>query len=227
MRTAFHEQLDALKDSVAELCHDTATMIHLATDALLHNDMAAAEQVIARRDEINQVCAAREADTFTILARQAPVARDLRAILSALKNVADLQRMGALAAHVAQISRRRHPDTAVPADVISYFAEMGHIAVRLANDTKHVVAESDSDRAAQLHADDEAMDNIHRRLFTLVLDPRWSHGTTAAVDVTLLSRYYERFADHAVDIAQRVIYQRTGTLPSLQGRHQQRRSWTA
>ena len=127
-----------------------------------------------------------------------------------MRNVADLQRMGALAAHIARITRRRHPDTTVPDDVSGYFAEMGRIAVRLAQDTKNVVLEGNTDKAAQLNDDDEAMDDIHRRLFAVVMAPDWSHGTTAAVDVTLLSRYYERFADHAVEIAHRVIYQTTG-----------------
>lgn len=139
------------------------------------------------------------------------MARDLRSVLVGMRNVADLQRMGALAAHVAQISRRRHPETAVPADVAGYFAEMGRIAVRITRDTKWVVLDENTDKAAQLNADDEAMDDIHRRLFVVVMDPQWSHGTTTAVDVTLLSRYYERFADHAVEIAHNVIYRSTGT----------------
>ncbi|MDR3659366.1 MAG: phosphate signaling complex protein PhoU [Mycobacterium sp.] len=210
MRTAFHEQLDALNEGIAVLCERAGTMMQLATEALLHANVDAAEHVIGHRGDIDHACTAREADVIAILARQAPVARDLRAVVSAMRNVADLERMGALATHVAQISRRRHPDITVPADTIDYFAEMGSIAVRLAEDTKNVVLEADSDRAAQLSADDEEMDNIHRRLFTVVMNQNWRHGTTAAVDVTLLSRYYERFADHAVDIAQRVIYQRTG-----------------
>lgn len=211
MRTVFHEQLDALNDGIADLCDRTAAMMQLATDALLHADLGAAEHVIDRRHDIDAKCAALEADTFTILARQAPVARDLRAVLAGMRNVADLQRMSALAAHVAQISRRRHPYTAVPGDVSGHFAEMGSIAVRLAQDTKCVVLDGNTDKAAQLNADDEAMDDIHRRLFVVVMDPQWSHGTTAAVDVTLLSRYYERFADHAVEIAHNVIYRSTGT----------------
>ncbi|MUL67714.1 phosphate transport system regulatory protein PhoU [Mycobacterium sp. CBMA 234] len=210
MRTVFHEQLDALNEGIAGLCGSAGAMMELATQALLRADVSAAECVIDRRDEIDQQCAALEADAFTILARQAPVARDLRAVLSGMRNVSDLQRMGALAAHIARISRRRHPDTAVPGDVAGYFSEMGRIAVRLADDTKSVVLRDDPDRAAQLSADDEAMDDIHRHLFALMMNPDWSHGTTAAVDVTLLSRYYERFADHAVEIAHRVIYQCAG-----------------
>lgn len=211
MRTVFHEQLDALNDGIADLCDRVAAMMQVATDALLHADLDAAEHVIGRRDDIDHRCTALEANTFTILACQAPVASDLRAVLSGMRNVADLQRMGALAAHVAQISRRRHPDTAVPSDVSDHFAEMGGIAVRLTLDTKSVVLDGNPEKAAQLNVDDEAMDDIHRRLFTVVMEPQWPHGTTAAVDVTLLSRYYERFADHAVDIAHNIVYRSTGT----------------
>lgn len=213
MRTVFHEQLDALTGGIADLCEHAAMTMQLATDALLHADVEAADQVIARRDELDHGAAALEATVFAILARQAPVARDLRAVVSALRSVADLQRMGALAAHVARIGRRRHPEYAVPLEVIGYFADMGRLAVQLAGEAKYAVLEANSDRATQLGVIDGAMDDIHQRLFAVVLSPGWRHGTTAAVDVTLLSRYFERFADHVVDIAGRVIYQNTGTRP--------------
>lgn len=126
-------------------------------------------------------------------------------MVSALKNVADAERMGALALHVAKIVRRRHPVTAVPDEVRDDFAEMGRIAVRIGNDAKHVVLEHDSATAAQVALDDETMDDLHRHLFSVVMNSDWPHGAATAVDVTLLSRYYERFADHAVEIAGRVI----------------------
>lgn len=151
-----------------------------------------------------------EGDALTILARQAPVAGDLRAVVSALKDLADVRRMGALATHIARIGRLRHPAKAVPDEVEAYVAEMGRIAVQIAGDAKSVVLSRDPERAAQLGVDDEAMDELHRQLFSRVLSPTWAHGTVTAVDVTLLSRYFERFADHAVDIANRVIYQATG-----------------
>ena len=134
MRTVFHEQLDTLNEGVADLCERTAAMMQLATDALLHADLDASETVIGRLDDVDRQCAALEADTFTLLARQAPVASDLRAVLSGMRSVADLQRMGALAAHVARITRRRHPEIAVPGEVCGYFAEMGRIAFQLAQD---------------------------------------------------------------------------------------------
>lgn len=212
MRAAFHEQLVALRAGTADLCGLTGHTLHRATDALLHADLILAEDVISEDDEITYRRTQLEADVFTVLALQAPVAGDLRAVVSALKDVADVERMGALALHVAKIARRRHPATAVPKDVSGYFAEMGRIAVRLGDDTKDVVLSQNPTKAKQLADDDIAMDDIHRHLFTVVTASDWPYGTATAVDVTLLSRYYERFADHAVDIGRRVIYQMTGTL---------------
>ncbi|MEE6170276.1 MULTISPECIES: phosphate signaling complex protein PhoU [unclassified Mycolicibacterium] len=215
MRTDFHQQLDDLKAGIAGLCERTGSAMVDATKALLQADLSIAEAAIGRYADITRECTLLETDAFTILARQAPVAGDLRAVVSALKDVADMQRMGALATHVAAIARRRHPHLAVPEEVISYFAEMGRIAERIIKDTKHVVLCGDPEQAARLRADDEAMDDLHRHLFTKVMDADWTHGIAAAVDVTLLSRYYERFADHAVEVADRVIYQTTGTRQSL------------
>jgi len=152
-----------------------------------------------------------ESDAFTLLALQAPVAADLRAVFSSLQNVADVDRMGALALHVAKTARRRHPARAIPDDVTDYFAEMGRIAVNIGYDAKDVVLLGDPDKAAKLADDDDAMDELHRHLFTVLMDHEWPHPVATAVDVTLLSRYYERFADHAVEIGRRVIFQATGT----------------
>jgi phosphate transport system protein len=210
MRHAFRAQLDALNGGIADLCDRAGSAMDHATEALLHADLHIAEDVIDRYNGINHLCTLLESDALVILARQAPVAGDLRAVVSSLKDVADTQRMGALATHVARISRRRHPAIAVPREVADYFGEMGRIAVRLSGDTRKVVLSRDPDQAEQLNIDDEAMDELHRELFARVMNPGWSHGTMTAVDVTLLSRYYERFADHAVDIANRVIYQTTG-----------------
>ena len=132
--------------------------------------------------------------------------------MSSIQIVADVDRMGALALHVAKIARRRHPAHALPEEVNGCFAEMGRIAVDLGDDAKDVVQSGDPRKAAQLRHDDAAMDDLHRQLFTLLIDRQWKHGVATAVDVTLLGRYYERFADHAVEIGRRVIFQATGTI---------------
>jgi phosphate transport system protein len=134
--------------------------------------------------------------------------------VSAIQIVNDVNRMGALALHVAKVTRRRHPNHALPEAVNGYFAEMGRIAVNMGAGAKEVLETRDPERAAQLNQDDEAMDDLHRHLFTLLMDREWKYGVASAVDVTLLGRYYERFADHAVEIGRRVIFLVTGVLPS-------------
>ena len=121
--------------------------------------------------------------------------------------------MGALALHVAKIARRRHPQHALPEEVNGYFAEMGRVAVELGNSAQEVLLTHDPEKAARISEEDDAMDDLHRHLFTVLMDKEWKHGVTAAVDVTLLSRFYERFADHAVEVARRVIFQATGQFP--------------
>ena len=213
MRTAYQEQLSALTNLLGEMCGLAGVAMERATQALLHADLVLAEQVISDHDEISTLSARAEESAFVLLALQAPVAGDLRAIVSAVQIVADIDRMGALALHVAKIARRRHPQHALPEEVNGYFAEMGRVAVELGNSAQEVVLSHDPEKAARIREEDDAMDDLHRHLFSVLMDREWKHGVAAAVDVTLLGRFYERFADHAVEVARRVIFQATGSLP--------------
>ena len=206
----FHQQLDDLTASIAEMCGSAGQAMECATQALLQADLPLAEQVITDYDRIVLRAKKTEEQAMTVLALQAPVAGDLRAVVSAVQNIADVDRMAALALHVAKLTRRRHPAKVLPEEVSGYFAEMGRIAVDIGSSVKEVVRSQDADRAEDLADDDDDMDNIHRHLFTVLMDREWKHGVAAAVDVTLLGRYYERFADHAVKIGRRVIFQATG-----------------
>ena len=213
MRTAYHEQLEALTDQLGEMCGLAGAAMERATQALLQADLVLAEQVISDHDEIANRSARAEEAAFVLLALQAPVAGDLRAVVSSIQIVADVDRMGALALHVAKIARRRHPQHVLPEEVNGYFAEMGRVAVELGNAAKEVLETRDPEKAARIQEEDDAMDDLHRHLFTVLMDREWKHGVTAAVDVTLLSRFYERFADHAVEVARRIIFQVTGNYP--------------
>ncbi|MDA2889490.1 phosphate signaling complex protein PhoU [Mycolicibacterium sp. BiH015] len=210
MRTAYHEQLDALTSRLGEMCGLAGAAMEKATQALLQADLALAEQVITDHDQISALSARAEEEAFVLLALQAPVAGDLRAIVSSIQIVADVDRMGALALHVAKIARRRHPQHTLPEEVNGYFAEMGRVAVELGNSAQEVLITRDPEKAARIREEDDAMDDLHRHLFTVLMDREWKHGVAAAVDVTLLGRFYERFADHAVEVARRVIFQVTG-----------------
>ncbi|KRD13387.1 PhoU family transcriptional regulator [Mycobacterium sp. Root265] len=213
MRTAYQEQLSSLTVQLGEMCGLAGVAMERATQSLLQADLALAEQVITDHDRITEISVRAEEAAFMLLALQGPVAGDLRAIVSGIQIVADIDRMGALALHVAKIARRRHPQHALPEEVNGYFAEMGRVAVELSRSAQEVLDTLDPEKAARIREEDDAMDDLHRHLFSVLMDKDWKHGVTAAVDVTLLSRFYERFADHAVEVARRVIFTATGSFP--------------
>lgn len=213
MRAAYHEQLGALNSQLGEMCGLAGLAMERATQALLQADLALAEQVITDHEQIAAMSVRAEESAFVLLALQAPVAGDLRSIVGSIQIVADVDRMGALALHVAKIARRRHPMHALPEEVNGYFAEMGRVAVELGQSAQEVLITRDPEKAARVREEDDAMDDLHRHLFTVLMDREWKHGVAAAVDVTLLGRFYERFADHAVEVARRVIFQVTGSNP--------------
>jgi phosphate transport system protein len=204
-------ELARLTEHLGEMCGLAGVAMEQATQALLQADLVLAEQVLSDHDKIAAMSTSAEENAFVLLAPlRAPVASDLRAIVSALQMVVDIDRMGALALHVAEITRWRHPQHALPEEVNGYFAEMGSIAVKLGNNAQEVLLTRDPRKAARIRREDDAMDDLHRHLFTMLMDREWKHGIATAVDVTLLGRYYERFADHAVQLAHRVIFQTTG-----------------
>ena len=216
MRIVFQERLAALIEALAEMCGLAGTAMERATRALLQADLLLAEDVITEHERLIAMRAEAEEAAFVLLALQAPVATDLRRVVATLQNVADAERMGALALHVAKLARRRHPGYTLPDEVRGYFAEMGRIAVELGNSAKDVVLSGDPAQAAEIDSEDDAMDHLHRHLFTVLMDREWKYGVACACDVTLLGRFYERFADHAVEIGRRVVFQVTGRV--LEGR---------
>lgn len=210
VRTAFHEQLDSLTATLGQMCDLAGLAMERATRALLQADLTMAEQVMVDHDQLVRMRTEAEETAFALLALQAPVAGDLRTVVACMQNVADAERMGGLALHIAKIARRRHPDRALPDAVNNDFAEMGRVAVDLGRSAREVVLSRDPEQAAQISRDDAEMDELHEHLFTVLKEQDWPHGVSAAVDVTLLGRFYERFADHAVEIGRRVIFQATG-----------------
>src|SRR3984893_2466672 len=213
MRTMFYEELSALSAQVGDMCGLAADAMEHATQALLGADLSVAEQVIADHEHIAAMSLRAEGSALKLLALQQPVAGDLRTIVSSIHVGAGIERMGALAVHVARIARLRHPECAVPDEVRDCFAEMGARSVELARTAHEVMVSGDPDKAARLNDADDAVDAEHRHLFTMLIDHVWQDGVCAAVDVALLGRFYERFADHAVEIGRRVVFETTGGLP--------------
>jgi phosphate transport system protein len=213
MREAYHVELDRLAGNLAAMSLQVAEALELATKALLEVDLGLAEQVISDDQKVDDARAECEEQAYALLALQAPVATDLRTVLATIHAAESLERMGDLALHVAKAARRRHPEPVLPEPVRPYFAEMGAVAVKLALQAEQVIKNRDVQAAKLLEAADDQVDDIHKHLFTVIMDRDWPYGVAAAVDVTLLGRFYERFADHAVSVARRMVFVVTGKMP--------------
>lgn len=204
--------LDQLSDLLAHMCTEAATSLRGATLGLLDGRLRLAEKIVTGDAAMRALHLNVENVAADALLFHAPVAGDLRRVVAALRSSDDLERMGILARHVAETAVRRGGD-AVPDQVRPAFGEMGRLGVALAHKAAEVVRTRNVLLAIELDRDDEAMDDLHAQMFTVLMDRSWPHGVAAAVDVTLLARYYERFADHAVLVASETVTDVTGRHP--------------
>jgi phosphate transport system protein len=210
MRNAFHDELDGIGTTLLQMAGLAKIAMNDATSALLTVDLGMAEKVIAADNVIDDIQHELDARTINLIARQQPVANDLRTLVTSLRMSADLERMGDLAHHVAKQARMRYPNSAVPAELVPTITAMGLVANKIVDKLSSVMEHRDTVRALEIETDDDEMDKLHRDLIGVLLSKDWSHGVETAIDMTLLGRYYERFADHAVSIARRVYFSVTG-----------------
>ena len=210
MRDVFHEELERINLALVSLGGQIKQALDSATHALLTADLSLAEKVIADDDLVDNAQHQLDAQTIDLMARQQPVASDLRALVTSLRMSADLERMGDMAHHIAKLARMRYPATAVPPELLLTIQEMGRVASKIAEKATNIIKTRDTEAAKMLEKDDDEMDILHRKLFATLLDDKWSHGIESAIDMTLIGRYYERFADHAVSISRRVYFLVTG-----------------
>jgi phosphate transport system protein len=217
LRSQFDVDLQAIDDQLVEMTRLVGSAMHRATTALLDADLAVAESVIGADEQIDALHVDLEERALVLIARQAPVATDLRVLIAALRMSADLERMGDLARHVAKLARLRYPNSAVPAGLRGDVLEMGQVAERLVVKAGSIIANRDLTAAQELETDDDEMDRLHRGLFGKLLVPDWSHGIETAIDITLAGRYYERYGDHAVAVARRVVFLVTGDHAAAHG----------
>jgi phosphate transport system protein len=210
MRNAFHDELDGIGTTLLQMTGLVKIAMNGATTSLLTVDLGMAEKVIAADNVIDDIQHELDARTINLIARQQPVATDLRTLVTSLRMSADLERMGDLAHHVAKQARMRYPNSAVPAELVPIITAMGSVADKLVDKLSSVMEHRDTVRALEIETDDDEMDKLHRDLIVVLLSKDWNHGVETAIDMTLLGRYYERFADHAVSIARRVYFSVTG-----------------
>lgn len=214
MRANYHEQLDGVLEQMVRMADLVSVAVKDSTTALLEADLTKAESVITNDAQLDQMHEELEFECLSLLARQAPVAGELRTIVSAIRVVFELARMGDLAAHVAKIARLRYPEHAVPTTLEANFTRMGEVAYEMIELAKQTLAERDAHLAEGLAVDDEEMDALRRDQFKVLLADDWNEGVEKAVDTALLGRYFERLSDHAVAVGRRVIYLVTGEVPA-------------
>ena len=210
MREEFQADLTEVSRLLVTMAESVRAAMRKATTALLKADIEAARAVIDRDAEVNELYRQVEAKVVDSIARQAPVATDLRTLITALHVSADLERMGDLAEHVAKTASRRHPSPAVPAELRPVFQQMASVADRMAEKITTVLSAPNADLAAELEKDDDEMDELEKELFKILLHDDWPYGAETAIDGALLGRFYERYADHAVNAGEQVVYLITG-----------------
>jgi phosphate transport system protein len=210
MREVFHQSLEDVQGRLVEIAELVTVAIDKATRAFSSSDVALAEEVIEADIVIDEKAIALDELAIEILARQQPVARDLRIVVSALRISASLERMGDIAEHIAQLTRMRFPERAIPRGLKSTFTKMGELDVNVARKLTELLRTEDLALADEIRNDDDQLDDLHISVFEKVLSDTWKGEASATVDATLASRYHERFADHAVSVAKKVVYLSTG-----------------
>lgn len=206
MREVFQQELREVQARLVEISELVEVAIQRATTAFRESDVTLAEAVIDADDEIDRLATDLDELTITILARQQPVASDLRLVVGALRMSASLERMGDIAQHIAQLARYRFPESAIPKGLTKIFAKMGDLDVQMAAKLTQLLREQDPRIIDEIRDLDDQLDELHARVFEKVLSDDLRADRTNVVDATLASRYHERFGDHAVSVAKKVNY---------------------
>lgn len=210
MREVFQSELHEVQERLVEIAELVVISMKNATTAFGEVQVELAEQVIEDDTKIDELALSLDELSIQILARQAPVARDLRIVVSALRISASLERMGDMAEHIAQLARYRFPEKVIAKGLRGTFRKMGELDVEIAEVLVKLLKTQELAYAEQIRDLDDKIDELHLSVFDKVLGETWAGTPVDTVDATLASRYHERFADHAVSIAKKVKYLSTG-----------------
>jgi phosphate transport system protein len=210
VREAYHAELRRLSSELQVLCGRTATAMERATQALLCSGLAQAEQVIVDDVESDRLHARFERAACSVIARQAPVAGELRAVVGMIQVAEKVVRMGDLARHVAEAARRRHPYPAVPEPLTGRVAEMGALGVSIGRRVEVAVAAPGRVCLGELEQLDDSVDRLEAEVLAWVAGADTNSCVRTGVEVALLGRYFERYADQGVAAARRLNFMATG-----------------
>ena len=214
MRVIFNEELRTVADDLDRMAQGVRKAIHGAGDALLKSDVEAAQTVIDGDIELDALEASIVDQCVKLLAKQNPVATDLRVVVSTMRLATTFERMGDLAKHVAETARRSYPESTLPEEAKPVFTEMQDFLDETADRLISMLADRDAKTAERIINDDDKLDALHHKTFELALDENVSLTRQQLIDVVLLGRFLERLGDHAVSAARRVVFIISGFDPS-------------
>ncbi|MCS6712265.1 phosphate signaling complex protein PhoU [Brachybacterium sp. EF45031] len=210
MREAFQNDLLHTRDDLLEMARLVADAVQDASTALLELDLGLAEKVIAADVHIDEIQAQLDEKIVELLARQAPVATDLRLLVSALRMSSTLERMGDLGEHIAMVARRSHPSLAFPEEFRSQLESIASLTVSSIRDAAAVIEGRDLALAAEVAKRDTEIDETMQGIYKAISREEVAVTAQQAMDLTLVARFYERLGDHAVSLVRRVGFLVTG-----------------
>ncbi|GAA1144761.1 phosphate signaling complex protein PhoU [Nesterenkonia lutea] len=214
MRKLFQADLINLGEQLIQI----TTLVHAAMEkaytAFENIDLQLAEEVIAADVQIDRLQVELDEKAIELLALQGPVASDLRMIVGALRMSTSLERMGDLARHIAQLTRLRYPDRVAPDVLHPVFEKMSKLSTQISARLITLLETRELHLVAEIHALNEQLNDLHASVFTIVAAEDWQQSAATSVDSSLVSRFFERFGDHGVSVANKVDYLVTGAWDS-------------
>ena len=214
LRSEFHQQLAEIQHGIARMSAGVTELVPRATEILLTMDLEGAEYVILGDDEYDQRSLDLEESCFKVIALQAPVATDLRAVISAIKIIADVERSADLCVNICKAARRIYGHELDP-HLRGVIQKMGDQAQVLFKEATEAYLNLDGVRAAALHDMDAYLDDLHRQFIQVIFESHaaGSIDLQVAVQLAVVARFYERIGDHAVNVGDRTRYIVNGWLP--------------
>ena len=210
MRKVFQAELHQVRDELTEIATLVTEAIEKSVQAFQGADVELAQDVIAADARIDFLQNDLDERAIDILALQGPVASDLRMIVGSLRMSASLERMGDLARHIAQLARLRYPAVVIPEPMKSTFEELAELDIQIAGKLAKLLETRELSLVPEIQAANTRINGLHRGVFGAIASPSWKESPASTVDVTLASRYFERFGDHGVSVARKVAYLVTG-----------------
>ena len=212
MREVFQQSLREVQERLVKIAELVEESIQGAIEAFGNSDVSVAESVIDGGDQIEELAKELDQLAIDILARQQPVASDLRLVVGALRMSSSLERMADLAQHIAQLARYRYPESAIPEGLAKTFVRMGALDVQMASLIVELLSTQEQRVIDQVRDLDDDLDELHAKVFEKVLSDKLANNPSGVVDATLASRYHERFGDHAVSVAKQMQYFLSGSI---------------